>query len=162
MKKINHFVFDIVVNNVTKVVGICMLCVICLQIFARMFMTIPFSWTEELSRFTFIWYCFLGCAVTLRAKEHLGLDYFYKKFKPGFAHVVNICIQLLTFAFGALCTFPGIKLLPITGRRLSPVMRVPMSYIYVCLPVMGVLFMLIAAETLIELLKKRGGKEESL
>lgn len=162
MKKLNYIVFDIVVNNLTKVVGIAMLCVICLQIFARMFMSTPFSWTEELSRFTFIWYCFLGCAVTLKAKEHLGLDYFYRKFKPGFARWVDILIQVLTFAFGVLCTFPGIRLLPITAKRLSPVMRIPMNYIYVCIPVMGLLFMLISVENMIGLLKNSDGEEKSL
>lgn len=162
MKKLNYFVFDIVVNNATKAVGIAMLCVICLQIFARMFMSTPFSWTEEMSRFTFIWYCFLGCAVTLKAKEHLGLDYFYKKFSPGIAYSADIIIQILIFMFGAICTFPGIKLLPITARRLSPVMRIPMNYIYLCIPVMGVLFMLIAAENLYGLLKKENREEKSL
>ena len=71
MEKLIDFLFDTVLAAVLKIVGIILTLTILLQIFSRFIMIHPFSWTEELSRFAFIWFCFLGAAYTLRLKLHL-------------------------------------------------------------------------------------------
>ena len=160
MKKINDCIFKYLVNPVVKVTGVALLLVILLQIFGRTFMKNPPPWTEEMSRFIFLWYCFLGCAVTLRAKQHLGLDYFYHKFSPGFRKAVDIVIQLLTMAFGLYCAFYGTKLLEIVHKRVAPITRLSMRWFYLVLPIMGVLFVLLVLENLIDLIKKNPSGEK--
>lgn len=154
MKKVNDLLFKFLLEPAVKITGVLLLLVITLQIFGRTFMSTPPSWTEEMSRFFFLWYSFLACAVTLRAKQHLGLDYFYRKFNPKFRHGLDMVIQVLVLAFGAYIAFYGIQLLSIVTRRKAPITGWSMTFFYLVLPIMGVLFILIALEHLEELIHK--------
>lgn len=160
MKKINDFIFKYLINPVVKVTGVALLLVILLQIFGRMFMKRPPAWTEEMSRFIFLWYCFLGCAVTLRHKQHLGLDYFYLKMGKKAQYIIDLCIQVLTIVFGIYCAVYGTQLLEIVTKRVAPITRLSMRYFYLVLPIMGILFVLLGLENLIDLLKNRSKSEE--
>lgn len=159
MKKINDLIFKYVLNNAVKVFGVLLLAIITLQIIGRTFMPTPPSWTEEMSRFTFVWYSFLACAVTLREKQHLGLDYFYKKFKPGFAHIVDLVTQGLILVFGAYCLYYGVTLLGVVAKRKAPITGWSMTWFYLVMPIMGALFVLVALENFEELLSKKQPKE---
>ena len=162
MKKINHIIFTYIVDPVTKIFGIALFAVIMLQIFGRTFMSTPPSWTEEVSRFCFVWFCFLAVSETLRAKQHLGLDYFYNKFSVKTKLVLDVAIHALTMVFGAYCLFYGIQLLSIVGRRTAPITGWNMAWFYVTLPVMGGLMILISLEQILEDMSKlkEKGKEE--
>ena len=160
MKKINDCIFKYLINPVVKLSGVALLLVILLQIFGRTFMKNPPPWTEEMSRFIFLWYCFLGCAVTLREKQPLGLDYFYNKFNVKVRRTIDIIIQILTLVFGGYCAFYGTTLLDVVRKRVAPITRLSMRWFYFVLPIMGALFVLLALENLIDLLKKEPEAEK--
>ena len=160
MNKINDLLFKYILEPAVKVFGVLLLLVIMLQIFGRTFMSTPPSWTEEMSRFFFLWYSFLACAVTLRAKQHLGLDYFYRQFNPKFRYVLDYIIQILILGFGAYIAFYGVQLFSIVAKRKAPISGLSMTCFYAVLPIMGVLFVLIALESIEELvLRKKNEKE---
>ncbi|MCI8399371.1 MAG: TRAP transporter small permease [Oscillibacter sp.] len=159
MKKVNDLLFKFFLEPAVKITGILLLLVIMLQIFGRAFMSTPPSWTEEMSRFFFLWYSFFACAVTLRAKQHLGLDYFYRQFNPRFREVLDYIIQVLVLAFGAYTAFYGVQLLSIVAKRKAPISGWSMTWFYLILPIMGVLFVLISLENLQELWAKKKAKE---
>ncbi len=162
MKKINDAIFKYLINPVVKVTGIALLLVILLQIFGRMFMSRPPAWTEEMSRFIFLWYCFLGCACTMRAKQHLGLDYFYNKFGLKVRNTIDVIIQILTVVFGLYCAVYGFQVIKVVAKRVAPITRLSMKWFYLVLPIMGILFVMLGIENLIEMIKKikaeRGGQ----
>lgn len=161
MKKVNDTIFKFLLEPAVKIFGILLLVVISLQIFSRSFMETPLSWTEEISRFVFIWYSFLACAVTLRAKQHLGLDYFYKTmFPPKMRTVVDYVIQVLVLVFGVYCTYYGIQLLDIVTKRKAPISGWSMKWFYLVLPIMGVLFVLIALEEIEALIRSKKTEKE--
>lgn len=164
MKKFNDVVFTYILNNAVKVFGVALLFIICLQIYGRSFMATPPSWTEEMSRFTFVWYCFLSTAITLRAKAHLGLDYFYRKFPTKMQTAIDWCIQVITLGFGLFIVYYGIPLLEIVGKRKAAITGWNMKYFYVVMPICGALLALVALEELEVLYKrtianKKGGEE---
>ena len=161
MKKINDYIFKYLVNPIVKITGVALLLIILLQIFGRTFMKNPPPWTEEMSRFIFLWYCFLGSACTLRAKQHLGLDYFYNKFNAKVRRVIDFVIQILTLAFGLYIAYYGTTLLGVVKKRVAPITRISMKWFYLVLPIMGVLFVLLALENLVDLLKKPAAEKEA-
>lgn len=160
MKKVNDLIFKFLLEPAVKIFGCVLLAVISLQILGRTFMETPPSWTEEVSRFTFVWYSFLACVVTLREKQHLGLDYFYRKFPAKFQHTVDLVTQGLILAFGAFCTVYGIQLLDVVAKRKAPITGWSMTWFYVVLPIMGVLFVFLALENLQELITNKKEKED--
>ena len=46
------------------------------QVFFRYVLNNSLSWSEEIVRFLFIWLTFLGAALNIRDKWHIGVDFF--------------------------------------------------------------------------------------
>ena len=47
-----------------------------IQVFCRYVLNNSLSWSEELTKYLFVWMTFLGGALCLRDKIHIGVDYF--------------------------------------------------------------------------------------
>ena len=143
MAKFIHLLYDKAVFTLVWVIGLTMSVCILLQIFGRSFFKVPFSWTDELARFTFIWFCLMGSVLTLRNKLHLGIDYFESLMSEKAKFYNRIFVYALIVAFGLLLGVLGIQLLGIVGRQLTPVMRIPMATVYFALPLAGFLFVIL-------------------
>lgn len=143
MDKFIHVLYDYIVEYIVRIIGVLLIVTVLMQIFTRIFFKVPFSWTDEFARFTFIWYCFLGSVLTMHRKMHLGIDYFESKMKPKNQFVNRIFVYAMQIFFAALLAYYGFKLLGIVGRQKSPIMRVKMQYIYMVLPISGVLYLIL-------------------
>jgi len=153
VKRIIDVLFNVILENILKVLGIILVIVVVIQIFARAFMANPFLWTEELSRFLFIWYCFLGSAYVLKKKAHLSIDYFYRKHSKKTQFIIDIFIQAMSVYFGYILLRYGFKMMQLTTMQKSPVLRLQMSYMYAVLPVVGVLFIIAGVNEVILIIK---------
>jgi TRAP-type C4-dicarboxylate transport system permease small subunit len=153
MDKFIDVLYEKVIGNLIKVIGIIMAVTILVQIFSRAFMKVPFSWTEELSRITFMWFCFLGSGIAMKKKAHLGIDYFINKFSSRFRYYNQIVINVLIGVFGFFMSYHGMKIAKIMHKQVSSVMRIPMSYFYAVIPITGVLFLILAVHYLFENIK---------
>lgn len=148
MEKLIHVLYDYIIEYIVRIVGVLLLTTILMQIFTRIFFKVPFSWTDELARFAFIWYCFLGSVLTMYKKMHLGIDYFESKMKPKGLFINRIFIYAIQIFFAIMLAYFGFKLLGIVGRQKSPIMRMPMKYIYMSLPISGVLYFILSINEL--------------
>lgn len=149
MEKFIRVLYDKIVFTLVWIIGALMSVCILIQIFGRTFMAVPFSWTDELARFALIWFCFLGGAMTLRNKLHLGIDYFESKMPEGVKFGNRIFVYVLIITFGLFLGVLGIQLLGIVGRQLTPVMRIPMATVYFAIPLAGFLYAILGAWQLI-------------
>lgn len=156
MKKFIHIVYDLIVEYFVRFIGMLLIATVLMQIFTRIFFKLPFSWTDELARFTFIWYCFLGSVLTMHKKMHLGIDYFESKMKPRNQFVNRIFVYSVQIFFAIMVAYYGYKLLGIVGRQKSPILRLRMVYVYMVLPISGVLYLILSVHELIEHIKQKG------
>lgn len=161
MEKFIDILYEKIIGNLIKVVGIVMTVTILTQIFSRAFMKVPFSWTEELSRFMFMWFCFLGSGLALKRKAHLGIDYFVNKMNPKFRYFNQIIIDLLVGLFGFFMSYYGLSIAQIMHKQVSSVMRIPMSYFYAVIPVTGVLFLILSIYHLLKIFNIAGRDKET-
>ena len=139
MEKFVHIVYDKILATIIKVIGIVMAVCILAQILTRTFLKVPFSWTDELARFTFLWFCFLGGVMTLRYKLHLGIDFIENKMSEKGKFINRIFAFSMTILFGLFVGILGTRLMGIVGNQLTPVMRIPMRFVYLSLPLSGFL-----------------------
>lgn len=153
MDKFIDILYEKIIGNLIKVIGIIMAVTILVQIFSRAFMKVPFSWTEELSRITFMWFCFLGSGIAMKKKAHLGIDYFINKFSTQYRYYNQIVINLLIGLFGFFMSYYGVNMAKIMHKQVSSVMRIPMSYFYAVIPITGFLFLILAIHYLIKDIK---------
>jgi TRAP-type C4-dicarboxylate transport system permease small subunit len=155
MERVIYIVFDKILSFFIKVIGTILSLTIILQIFSRIIMIHPFTWTEELSRFSFIWFCFLGSAYALHKKLHMGIDYFYRQYRPEKQRKIEIFVQLIILLFGALLIYYGIVLVQLTSIQLSTILRIPMSYMFSVLPITGTFFCLASVNQILSSRKQR-------
>lgn len=134
------------------------------QIFSRFVLHAPSSFTEELAGFLLIWIGLLGSSYAYYKKVHLGIDIVTSLMCSLLKNIFEIIIQLCVFAFAFFVLFVGgIKLviLTFTLGQISPALKIPMGYIYLVLPITGLLFMFYSVYFIVEVIEeisKKGQK----
>lgn len=120
------------------------------QVVTRFFTDNPSSFTEELARFFLIWIAFLGAAHVFRKGAHLGLDYFIEKFSPDAQNKIVKTILVFVVIFSVCILLIGGSSLAYLAWDLdqsSASLGLPISIVYLAIPVSGVLFLLFSAES---------------
>lgn len=98
----------------------------------------PF-WSEELVRFLFVWVSFIAVAIGIKEKIHIGIDALVNLFPQQLKKVFSILVYLLISIFGGLIAYFGWPVVGMTHGQPSPALGIPMSYVYISLPIMGLL-----------------------
>lgn len=95
------------------------------------------NWSDELNGFLFVWFGFLAAAYAMSNQSHLNItaliNFFPKKVQLGLRVVMN-GVMLVMFAIYLPPLGRLMKTLPIAN-----VMRFPLKYVYVILPVSFIL-----------------------
>jgi len=142
------------------------LCAICMfvmatavtaQVVSRYVFSNPYTWTEELGRYTFVWVTFLGMAVGVKHKSHIALDLLENSFKGISKKALQILNNLLIATFSVTLIYSGMKLVELGLRQTSPSLGLPMEYVYMVIPVSGVIMFYFIISELIRLYKEREG-----
>lgn len=117
------------------------------QVFSRYVLNQPSTLTDELARFLMIWVGLLGAAYTVGAQRHLSIDLLAMSINPRKQKLLGVVVNLLIFVFsGAVIVTGGLKLIAKTlaTAQVSAAMQIPMGYVYVILPLTGLVMMFYA------------------
>lgn len=147
-------VFRKVINFISISLFAFLVIVVFLQVVSRT-IGIAIPWTEEAARFTFIWLVFLGGTITVAKGMNMTFDLIIdslpdRLWKPAF-----IVLTLISVAFLAIIIVSGFQLAIMNMGQLSSVLRIPMGYVYIAIPIgcLGMLIMQI--DTFFKLYRKR-------
>lgn len=88
------------------------------------------TWSEEMSRFLFVWLTFLGAIGALKDNSHLGVDMFIKKMPLVGKKVAFVLSNLIVLYVLWLVLDGSWKSTMISTKALSPAVGLPLSYIY--------------------------------
>lgn len=118
------------------------LCVLCLtamvlltgaQIVCRIWFT-ALAWSEELTRYLMVWATFLGASCVYRRSGHISVKVVQGLCSPALRTAMVVLCHLLCGAFFIAATVYGIDYMQMQSRQLSAAMRVPMSRVYLAIP----------------------------
>ena len=113
--------------------------VVLLQVLMRYLFATPNPWSEEVSRFAFIWVSLLGASLAVEHRAHFGFDQVTKKLAPGTRRVVETFAQAVVLAFALLLIGAGIALMDLTLGERSAALNLPVALVYAAAPVSGAL-----------------------
>ncbi|MDO8283818.1 MAG: TRAP transporter small permease [Burkholderiaceae bacterium] len=116
-----------------------MVVVIFTQVIARYAFDNSLSWSEEVGRYIFVWITFLGAVMAVRNRQHVSLDMFVKILPSSFQKIFLIVSYFSMMIFTAVLIFGGFKFVMRGSHQMSSALEIPMHYVYVVLPVGGVL-----------------------
>ncbi|MFD2368715.1 TRAP transporter small permease [Brevibacillus sp. GCM10020057] len=88
------------------------------------------TWSEEMSRFLFIWLIFLGAIGALKDNEHLGVDMFVKRLSPLMKKVVFVITNGLILYVLWLVLDGSWKMTLINIDSKAPATGLPLGYVY--------------------------------
>jgi len=105
------------------------------RILLRYIWGIAMIWLPDLSRLLFIWLVFVGASVLVGGNEHLIMDFFISKLKPGNKRKLNNLIQLCQIAFFAVMFIGGIPVVKVRMRIPFDTWDFPTGWAYLAIPV---------------------------
>ena len=124
-----------------------------LQIISRYTALIPsYIWTEELSRFLFIWMVMLGAMIGIREHTHFEVDV-WPDLGPKAAALLRIVSGFFVLVFALVFVWWGIAFVRFGWDQLSELAELPMPYIFIAWPLAGLTWALFLGESLVENLR---------
>ena len=134
--------FDKVLGNFLVLLLAFMVIAVLWQVFTRYALNSASSFTEELARFLFIWIGILGAAYASGQQIHLAIDILPPKINVVNRIRLRIGINILIILFSLIVLVIGGGNLVYINYELgqsSAALNLPLSYVYVVVPISGVL-----------------------
>ncbi len=131
-------------DKAVEYVGVTLLAVMILtvlwQVFTRTVLKNPNTITEEFVRFSLVWLSLLASAYVVGKQAHLNVSLLSEKLEGKNKFILDMVIQALFLIFAVvIMIYGGIKGVSITMQQISPSLGIPMGYVYLAVPVSGVI-----------------------
>ncbi|WP_419167715.1 TRAP transporter small permease [Candidatus Palauibacter sp.] len=129
----------------TYAVGILVIAVcdvVLLQVLMRYLFAYPNPWSEEVSRFCFIWMSLLGASLAVAHRAHFRFDQVTERLPPRAKRAVETFAGAVVLVFALLLIATGIALMDLTMGERSAALNLPVALVYAAVPASGVLMVI--------------------
>lgn len=141
--------FDQVLEWITAFVKVMMLSMTCviffittITVFTRYVLNFVPSWSEEVPRYLLVWITYLGAGLAVNYKEHISLDYFFNLMPLRARQIGAMILNVLIAIVGLIMVVYGIGLVNHFGDDLMESIPVTNFWLYLAMPISGVLMLL--------------------
>jgi len=112
-------------------------CLLFLQVVLRVFWGITLSWSEEMSRFAFVFFVFLGASHGARVAAHSRVTVQFKLLSQKKRNFMLAVSDLIWIGFNIVMAYKGIETVlgMIEYPYTSPTLGWSMAYIYMIIPI---------------------------
>lgn len=107
-----------------------MVVVVLIQIISRYFLRISVHWTEEASRFVFLYVVAFAAGLGVRDKAYVNVDLLLLSLRGKALLVLQIFLSVVTLVFLSVVFYHSFRYIRIGARQTSASLRIPMSYIF--------------------------------
>ena len=129
-----------------------------LQIIARYTALIPsWIWTEEASRFLFIWMVMLGAMIGVREHSHFEVDV-WPELAPRPQAALRLVSSLAVLVFALVFVWAGFQFTRFAWNRVSELAELPLWLIHMAWPIAGLTWTLFLGETFVDNFRILRGK----
>lgn len=125
------------------------------QVLFRFVLNLPLGWTEELSRYMFVWSTMLGTSIFIRKREHSSVDVLETYLPKKYRRSLYLLIDVLCLVFFVVMIAGGITVTKVAMDAVSPALNIPMGLVYISVPVSGLIMFSMTLENIIKSLKDR-------
>jgi TRAP-type C4-dicarboxylate transport system permease small subunit len=144
-----------IIKYVLIVIMVTLILAVFFQVLFRFILNQPLAWTEELARYCLIWITFLGASYAMSLKAHIGLSIVVDRSPVFLKQFFIILAGLVSIGFFWIMIQQGFNLASRSMTQLSPVLRLPMGYIYLVIPISGIFLAINLLQSIWEDLTKK-------
>ena len=158
-KKALDQVFNIVIKICMALLAI-FLAVVVVAVFFRYVLNNSLTWSEQVSRFLFVWMIMLMLPIMYREKRDISFDVITKRLSDVPKEILELVMDCLVTAFGAFFGYQDLIYTLEYGEKLISGVNIPQWMLYVSEPISGLLLTLVGVECVLADIKSmRSGKE---
>ena len=149
-------------NFLNKIIlGICvilfmfMTCIGTYQILVRYIFKSPSTVSEELISYSFAWMSMFAASYIFGKRDHMCMVFFIERFSKDIQIKIGILTEIvvLLFAIGVLIS-GGAYITTLSITQTTPALGISMGYIYMVLPVCGIITAIYSILNIFDLMKK--------
>jgi len=109
----------------------------------RYLFAMTFRWTDELTRFLFVFLVFLGIPIAFREKAHVVLEFFVSLLPTGIRRWLERIIDILIGVCIIVIAISTVQMMAgKLGATLAPGLQIPRGYVYAAVP-LGIVLLLV-------------------
>lgn len=127
--------------------------VVAFQILSRYIMHNPLGWSEEVTRYLFIYLTFLAASVGVRRHIHIGVDILSERLSGIPKKILNHTVNIILITFLLVLIYFGTVLTTENWAQKSPSLSLPIGMFYAAIPIGSLFSLLFVAENMF---KQRG------
>jgi len=133
MKKI----YDQLEENLLFIALVFSVFLIFFQVVMRYVFGRSLSWSEEMARYLFIWYTWIGTSLAVRKRRHIRIEILTDFLKEKAKLRLELLVLLVWAGFSAFLAFKGLQVgkFLYTSHQTSAALEIPMFFAYAAVPV---------------------------
>jgi len=107
------------------------------QVFSRFIFKFSLDWSEELARFTFIWFVYMGISLAAKHNRHIRIEIGQKTIAKKSGKFIFYFTDFCWLAFNIFMVFYGAQMVLglMESIQMSAVTRINMGYVYLIIPI---------------------------
>lgn len=129
-------------NGLNKILGylaglslFAMMVLVLMQIFYRYCLEIPLPQSQELAIFAMVYVTMFGCAMAIRNRTHVAVNFLVDRYPPHIAEVLRLLAFIITILFFALLFWEGCLLTMRSMAQKATATGIPNGYIVAAIPI---------------------------
>jgi TRAP-type C4-dicarboxylate transport system permease small subunit len=131
-----------VLGHVGGVILAIMAAAVFLQVASRFFTSLAIDGIDEVPRYLFVWLVVIGSAAAMQRNEHTVLDYFVNRLPPRGRALMSFVVNAAGIAFFLYMIKLSLVLVPNAQLQSSPGLDLPLSWVFLAVPVGSFLIIL--------------------
>jgi len=141
-------------------IGLAMMAIMWIHVFARYIFRHSLFWSEELLRYALVYLAMLGASILYKRGRHVGVTLFISKFSQKFQARTEFFLNFVFLFISSIVFYQGVELCWFVKDAPTPALRISQSIPYLAI-VAGFLLMLIysLARTVYLIHNNREGNE---
>ena len=125
------------------------------QILVRYIFNSPSTVSEELLTYSFTWMSLFAASYVFGKRDHMRMGFVADKLSPDKLKVLNIILEVITIAFSSIVmVYGGISITKLSMTQKTASLGIPMGYIYLVIPISGILIVIYSVLYIIDLARK--------
>ncbi|MDR6940029.1 TRAP transporter small permease [Arcanobacterium hippocoleae] len=122
------------------------------QVFSRLILNSPVTWSEELAKILFVWLSFLGLAYVYGERGHMAVEFLARKFSAKLERALALWTHLIAFVLAIVVfIWGGLNAAINAWSQNLTALPVTIGSAYLVIPISGVAIALYAIYHLIEI-----------